>query len=461
MAYSINLTDGSLLASVADGTINADASSLVLVGKNFAGYGEYLNENLIHLLESGANTTEPTTPLTGQLWYDATDGVLKVYSGSEFKNLGAAATDATEPTSGMVEGDLWWDPASSQLNVYDGSDWVLIGPIYTSGTGTSGAIPDIITDDTDTEHVVVMIYIADEIVAIISNDAAFTPGSSIDGFGGTIDPGINLASGTTLEGTASNAEALNSLSSTQFLRSDENDITTGTLAINNDSGLSVGVDNDYRVVVSGSDVTLKNTTSNGDLILGVNMAGTPTNVITVDGATGLAWVNAVPTATLGIANKGYVDDAVETIDGGTAFETTISTIQLKRSSTESEVPLTTELELGELAVNTYDGKVFIKKTGGGTSVIEVGNNLSVSTTGISVTIEANDFVFVTADSLTITLPASPTAGDRCYIGVSDASDCDIAGNGEDIMGSSDNMEINVTDIVVGLIYVTGYGWRIL
>ena len=46
MAYTINLTDGTIFATVADGTIDT-TSSLTLVGKNYAGYGEFLNENYI------------------------------------------------------------------------------------------------------------------------------------------------------------------------------------------------------------------------------------------------------------------------------------------------------------------------------------------------------------------------------------------------------------------------------
>ena len=69
MAYTINLKDGTILATVADGTINTD-TSITIVGKNYAGYGEFLNENMVKLLESGANSSQPTAPLTGQLWFD-------------------------------------------------------------------------------------------------------------------------------------------------------------------------------------------------------------------------------------------------------------------------------------------------------------------------------------------------------------------------------------------------------
>jgi len=48
------------------------------------------------------------------------------------------------------------------------------------------------------------------------------------------------------------------------------------------------------------------------------------------------------------------------------------TIKLKRSSTSGNVPSTGQLELGELAINTYDGKVYIKKDNGTESIVEIG-----------------------------------------------------------------------------------------
>jgi hypothetical protein len=48
------------------------------------------------------------------------------------------------------------------------------------------------------------------------------------------------------------------------------------------------------------------------------------------------------------------------------------TIKLKRSATQGAVPTTAQLDLGELAVNTYDGKMYLKKDDGTASVVEVG-----------------------------------------------------------------------------------------
>ena len=49
-----------------------------------------------------------------------------------------------------------------------------------------------------------------------------------------------------------------------------------------------------------------------------------------------------------------------------------STIRLKRSSVATKVPTTTQLDLGELAVNTRDGKLFLKRADGSEEIVEVG-----------------------------------------------------------------------------------------
>jgi hypothetical protein len=49
-----------------------------------------------------------------------------------------------------------------------------------------------------------------------------------------------------------------------------------------------------------------------------------------------------------------------------------NTVKLKRSSVPAKVPATTDLQLGELAVNTYDGKLYLKKDDGTESVVQVG-----------------------------------------------------------------------------------------
>ena len=191
MSYTINLTNGNLLVTIPDGTINNSACSQVLVGKNYAGYGQFLDDNFVHLLENAANGTAPAAPLTGQLWYNTTTGVLQVYNGSVFKTLASANAASSAPSSNSI-GDLWYDTTNAQLKVWTGAAWLLVGPIYSVSTGITGAVPAVILDNTATSHIVVELYVNNVIVGFISEDPAFTPQTSVTGFT-TIRPGITLA----------------------------------------------------------------------------------------------------------------------------------------------------------------------------------------------------------------------------------------------------------------------------
>ena len=287
MAYTINLTDGSTFATIADGTINT-SSSMILVGKNYAGYGEFLDENFIHLLENGANTTAPGAPLTGQLWWDKSTNTMKVYNGSQFKVIGSATASASAPT-GSVTGDLWFDTVNGQLKVYSGSTWILVGPASGSGQGTSGAVVATITDNVAVDHVVVQLFVNNTIVAIVSKDATFTPQIAITGFA-TIGPGIQMSStvaNALFRGTATNAQQLDGFNPASFLSAIANDTTSGTLGILNDSGLTVGADQDAKISVNTgtSEVTLQNQTADANLSLKINDGGAVTTVMAVNGAT--------------------------------------------------------------------------------------------------------------------------------------------------------------------------------
>ena len=294
MAYTINLTDGTIFAVVADGTINTD-SSQTIVGKNYAGYGEFLGENFIRLLENAANTSAPGAPLTGQLWYDKTNNIIKVYNGTLFKSISGAIASSSTPTSN-VAGDLWFDTTNGQLKTYSGAAFVTIGPAFTSGEGTSGAIVTTITDSAPgNDHVVVQMYVNNVIVGIFSKDATFTPASAISGFA-TIGPGLNLSttvSNAVFNGTATNADTLDTLDSTSFMRADASTSTTGSLSVLNDTGILFGADNDGKLSVTGTDVYMQNQTQDGDILMQINDGGVTTTCIQIDGATASIGVRGI------------------------------------------------------------------------------------------------------------------------------------------------------------------------
>jgi hypothetical protein len=286
---------------------------MVLVGKNYAGYGEFLDENFIHLLENGSNTTAPGAPLVGQLWWDQTTDTMKVYNGTTFKVISGATASASAPTSN-VAGDLWYDSTNAQLNVYSGTAFILVGPAYTAGTGVTGAIPATITDTDAVSHVVVELYVEDSIVGIISKDASFNPQVAIPGFAANVRPGITLATAISgvnqyFQGTANNANTVGNISASGFVQTTTNQTMTGTLGILNDSGLSVGADSDFRASVTGSDVFLRNQTQDGNLVLQINDGGVTTTMVTMYGANNMTTIRGSTTVNTAAGATAIVNGA--------------------------------------------------------------------------------------------------------------------------------------------------------
>ena len=99
MAYTIVKSDGSILTTIADGTINTTSTSMGLPGRNYAGYGQTLDTNIVWQLENFADSTPPAHPLRGQLWYDTGAGVMKVCP-SDGESNSAAWLSLTATSSG-------------------------------------------------------------------------------------------------------------------------------------------------------------------------------------------------------------------------------------------------------------------------------------------------------------------------------------------------------------------------
>ena len=334
MAYTINLTDGAIFATVADGTINT-ASSMVLVGKNYAGYGEFLDENFIHLLENGSNTIPPSAPLTGQLWWDKSTNTMKVYTGTTFKTISAATAAASAP-SNNVTGDLWFDTTNQQLKVWNGTSFVLIGPAAPPGTGGLAVVT--VTDNVAVQHVTLQFSIQDNIVAIMSKDATFTPQTAITGFA-TISPGIQLSStisNVLFRGTATNAQSLEGQLASAFMRTNAATSTTGTLGVLNDSGLSVGVDSDGRLSVdtASSAFQITNQTTNSNIVFRVSPGGVATTVMTINGSTGAITGNQINANYADVAERFAADAILEpgtVVEIGGAEEITVSGTELSEN----------------------------------------------------------------------------------------------------------------------------------
>lgn len=300
MAYPITTTSGATLAIIPNGTVNNNTTSLTLIGKNYAGYGNFLNENFLYLLENFSNSLAPANALKGQLWYDSGTLVLKVYDGTQWKPISSSTVSDAAPSSGVV-GDLWWDNISQQLNVYNGQDWTIIGPAFASSGGTTGPVVREILDTSDNSHNVILFFVENDIIGIMSKDPTFTPRTSIAGFI-TINPGFNLISpsaisGSQFTGDASNALGLNGVASTPYLRTDQDTQTTGILTAG--GGFKVGSD----LVIDTSSITETSIRSlNRNLNFYVNGTGNIA-AIGINGSTGSISVNGGSAATA-IINSG-------------------------------------------------------------------------------------------------------------------------------------------------------------
>jgi hypothetical protein len=295
MAYKINNTFGTLLVTLADGTIDVATTDLTLIGKGYAGFGEKLNENLVKLLENFNNTSAPSNKIQGQLWFDQTNKRLNVYDGVKFKPAGGPTNSATQPTNAVV-GDTWFDTSNTQLYVYTGSAWTLIGPTTVAGSGVTQVFAESPEDNTGVKQSILKLVTNDTVVGVVSN-LAFTPSSTETlgaalasaGFS-SIAQGIQLSSAVSsakFRGTATDSDALGGVAAANYLRSDQNDTTSSSFSILNDTGLILGAGSDVTFSLSSDNLTIAQTTQDKDIIFTVNDGGVTTTLMTMDGSTGL------------------------------------------------------------------------------------------------------------------------------------------------------------------------------
>jgi len=301
MAYTINKTDGTVVTTITDGTVD-NTTSLQLFGKSYSGFGEALNENLVKLLENAASTAAPTAPLKGELWFDTTTNQVKVYDGTSFKPTGGAKATASLPTSPSA-GDLWLDSGNDQVFVYTGDSrshqvndkWELVGPAFTAGQTESGwKIETLASSGGD--KVVSSMYAGGTRVAILSKET-FTPSASQSGFA-SIKAGLTLNStlGAVFEGSTTEASSIDvsSTSNTSatviaggnFLRADAADTTTGALTVDADGGVIIGDAQELTISVSSNDVTIAQTSLDKDLSFTINDGGVTKTPLAFTGASG-------------------------------------------------------------------------------------------------------------------------------------------------------------------------------
>jgi len=332
MTYVINSYSGTPIASIPDKTINTTATSLRLPGRNYPNYGEPVVENLVWILENfaGAPVSGPTNPRVGQLWYDVANAQLKVYDGTAWKSAAPVQTTPVVPPPpppgppppgppsppgpvNPVDGELLFDQAKKQLFIYGSSQWNLVGPIGAadSNDANSPSIPSytsvdalLVTDTLSAIHKVLRLTVGGQLVAVVSNDATFTPAAAptnpLQGFtnvypGITLNPALPNAKfygESTSTGLAQNREFLGGIPSGTYMRKDQTNLPI------NDNLYNLGSASfKYNTIYASN---FAGTASNA---LNADTLGTPpvlpatfmrkdvTNIPTIDGAFELGSLN--------------------------------------------------------------------------------------------------------------------------------------------------------------------------
>jgi hypothetical protein len=230
MAYTIVKSDGTVLTTIADGTINTTSTTLGLPGRNYAGYGQSLDTNFVHVVENFADTTTPANPLRGQLWYDTSDTTLKVC-----------------PTDGESNGLAWLSLTSTA----SGGN-TTFGAINVTGNASANNFTA--TNDV-TANAMTMGYLTVSANATIADAAVTTANigtlqTTAITTGSAVTPGTLTGVWTVTGNTGANASALI--------------FNTGGIAINN-SGNLYGIRTDKYMYANGDPISFAGTYSNANV----------------------------------------------------------------------------------------------------------------------------------------------------------------------------------------------------
>ena len=305
MTYTINKSDGTRLVDILDGTID-QTTDLNLIGKNSTTFGQVLNENLVYLLENFSNSTPPTKPIVGQIWYNTTESRLQVYTGSinSWRPAGSPIISQNKPEN-LVKGDFWINDVDKQLYFYDGTTLTLAGQPWTTSQGITGLVAKTVYDDSNNFRSILQLFVKDTLLGIYSSDAfTLNPTNAISGFSQIVqgyNSNSNLSS--TFGITSQNSLKLNGLTSNSFLRSDvtpdpitqipnTRSVMSVPLSITSADGISFGPRSSIDIKTNGGlGLFIENKLSGGDIALRVtNQAGVTSSKVYVNSDKGFVGI---------------------------------------------------------------------------------------------------------------------------------------------------------------------------
>jgi hypothetical protein len=366
MSYVLKKTNGTTLVTIQDGSIDS-ATDLVFVGKNYAGYGQTINENFLKLLENFANTKQPADPLNGQVWYDSANLKLRFYDSvnARFKSLTVTDVASNKP-SDLKAGDQWFDTVDQKLYVYNGIDFVMIGPEKSVSALQSAVSATLVADNLNNNYTVLGASVgtgSGSTVAVFS-PRAFTP--NLSSLLVTDQKFANVARGITLPGTSvangskdptvigalpdrankwmffgasgsswgllENDSLGNILfyDSKNYIRRDEFASFSGSLTVNSDFGILAGTNRVVQMHVTNNTIGNLSNINYTTLKLNVNPGTGLTNVITLDGTSGLKILpNSGANVDIGTSGDGgsFIDGYIKNLYASSLNTSTSGVIQ--------------------------------------------------------------------------------------------------------------------------------------
>lgn len=263
MAYTIVKTNGQVLTTIADGTINTTSTSLALPGRNYAGYGQYLDTNFVHQLENYANSAPPPNPLAGQLWYDTNSNTMYV-----------CPVDGTANTNA----------------------WLALTSTSSGGTTTFGAVT--VTGNIGSNNITVTNGISADTITVrlatVTANATIANANVTTGNIGTLNTATITTGAAATAGTLTGTWTLNGTGTANAVAGTGLYVNSGNIVINN-SGNTYGIKTDKYMYANGTTISFAGTYNNGnvsDYLTGANtvtqFAGViaPSSVTTANITTG-------------------------------------------------------------------------------------------------------------------------------------------------------------------------------
>jgi hypothetical protein len=460
------------------GTVNFDGSSNVAIAATVA-----TNANLTGDITSVGNATVIASGVIVNADINASAGIVDtklatIATAGKVSNSATTAATTNTPSAivtrdasgNFAAGTITANLTGTASNVTTNAN--LTGDITSVGNATSIAAGVIVNADIKASAGIVDTKLATIATAgKVSNSA--TTAASINTAGAIVarDGSGNFSAGTitaALTGNASTATTASTVTTNANLTGDITSVGNATAIA---AGVIVNADIKASAAIAYSKLALTGSVVNADIKASAGIVDTKLATIATAGKVS----NSATTAT-----SANTASAIVARDGSGNFSAGTVTASLAGTATDCSRSVLAGTGLtggGALSANrtiAADLATQAQAEAGSSSTKLMTPQrtaqallklpaYTITTTAISKTLINRERCTVTAAGLTITLPASPTAGSEVAITVVAAiTNTIIARNGQNIMSLAENLTINRADVTVTFYYVDATrGWRII